>query len=109
MLTTLLSGISLGSHDGCSWPPSFTRTLSLLVHADRQVVGEKEEAEGTVNVRTRDNVVHGMRSLASVKQVLLEEKASRSLASIFGAHEDTPSNEAAEQHAQNGAATAAAR
>ncbi|KAK9915530.1 hypothetical protein WJX75_000385 [Coccomyxa subellipsoidea] len=27
------------------------------------VVGEKEEAEGTVNVRTRDNVVHGMHSL----------------------------------------------
>lgn len=72
-------------------------------------MGEKEEAEDTVNVRTRDNVVHGMHSLASVKQVLLEEKASRSLASIFGAHEDAPSNQAAEEHAQNGAAAAAAQ
>ncbi len=72
-------------------------------------MGEKEEAEGTVNVRTRDNVVHGMHSLASVKDVLLEEKASRSLTSIFGSHEDTSNAEAADQHAQNGAALAAAQ
>ena len=73
------------------------------------MVGEKEEAEGTVNVRTRDNVVHGMRSLASVKQVLLEEKASRSLTSSFGGHEDTSSAEASDQHVQNGVALTTAR
>lgn len=74
----------------------------------RQVVGEKEEAEGAVNVRTRDNVVHGMHSLDSVKQVLLEEKATRSLTSIFGSHEGAEEKgQHAEQHAQNGAPVAA--
>ena len=41
-----------------------------------QVVGEKEAAEGTVNVRTRDNVVHGMHALEDVKQVGLVETLS---------------------------------
>ena len=73
-----------------------------------QVVGEKEEAEGTVNVRTRDNVVHGMHSLESVEQVLLEEKSTRSLTSIFGAHGNAAEKrEHAEAHAQNGAPVAA--
>lgn len=30
------------------------------------VVGEKEATNGTVNVRTRDNKVHGERSIADV-------------------------------------------
>lgn len=30
------------------------------------VVGEKESSNGTVNVRTRDNKVHGERSVAEV-------------------------------------------
>ena len=30
------------------------------------VVGEKEQANGTVNVRTRDNKVHGEHSVADV-------------------------------------------
>lgn len=47
------------------------------------MVGEKEEADGTVNVRTRDNVVHGMHSLDAVRDVLLREKATRSLTSVF--------------------------
>ena len=92
---------------GCSVPAN--AAFSAYPCHDLQVVGEKEEAEGTVNVRTRDNVVHGMHSLASVQQVLLEEKASRSLASIFSAHEDAPSTEAADLYAQNGAAVAAAQ
>ena len=41
-----------------------------------QVVGEKEAAEGTVNVRTRDNVVHGMHALEDVKQLGLGGKPS---------------------------------
>lgn len=42
------------------------------------------QAEGTVNVRTRDNVVHGMRPLQEVKQLLAQERDSRSLESAFG-------------------------
>ena len=49
------------------------------------MVGEAEKAEGTVNVRTRDNQVHGMHKLADVLRVLREEKATRSLQSLFGA------------------------
>lgn len=47
------------------------------------VIGEKEKAERTVNVRTRDNVVHGMHSLQDLKNILLEERDSRSLTSLF--------------------------
>ena len=73
-----------------------------------QVVGEREEAEGTVNVRTRDNVVHGMHPVESVKQVLLEEKAMRSLTSMFSFHEDAVARGPADQHMRNGAPVAAA-
>ena len=52
-----------------------------------QVVGEKEREQKTVNVRTRDNVVHGEHKLSDVVQVLLQEKAERSLVSLFGGHE----------------------
>lgn len=48
------------------------------------VVGEAEAAAGTVNVRTRDNVVHGMFAAADVVEILKEEKGARALASIFG-------------------------
>jgi hypothetical protein len=42
-----------------------------------------------VNVRTRDNVVHGMRSIGEVVQLLAHERDSRSLTSAFGSkHED---------------------
>ncbi len=49
-------------------------------------------------------MVHGMHSLESVKQVLLEEKTTRSLTSIFGAHEDAQSSVAQRSEAteQNG-------
>ncbi|GBF99477.1 threonyl-tRNA synthetase [Raphidocelis subcapitata] len=47
------------------------------------VVGEAEAAEGTVNVRTRDNVVHGMYSAADVVAIMKEEKDARALESIF--------------------------
>ncbi|CAL8462423.1 g1956 [Coccomyxa elongata] len=48
------------------------------------VVGEAEKERKTVNVRTRDNVVHGEHPLESVVQVLQQEKAQRSLESLFG-------------------------
>jgi threonyl-tRNA synthetase len=39
--------------------------------------------ERTVNLRTRDNVVHGMFKLADVVTILQEERDARALASIF--------------------------
>ncbi|NXL32082.1 SYTC protein, partial [Glaucidium brasilianum] len=42
------------------------------------VVGEKEKASGTVNIRTRDNKVHGERTVADTVERLLELKCSRS-------------------------------
>ncbi|NXO53184.1 SYTC protein, partial [Aramus guarauna] len=42
------------------------------------VVGEKEKASGTVNIRTRDNKVHGERTIADTVKRLLELKCSRS-------------------------------
>lgn len=41
------------------------------------VVGEKEKSSDTVNVRTRDNKVHGERSLKDCMERLKELKASR--------------------------------
>ncbi|NXV23575.1 SYTC protein, partial [Cepphus grylle] len=42
------------------------------------VVGEKEKASETVNIRTRDNKVHGERTIADTVERLLELKRSRS-------------------------------
>uniref|UniRef100_A0A8D0KED3 threonine--tRNA ligase n=1 Tax=Salvator merianae TaxID=96440 RepID=A0A8D0KED3_SALMN len=42
------------------------------------VVGEKEKASGTVNIRTRDNKVHGERTVAETVERLLQLKRSRS-------------------------------
>lgn len=43
------------------------------------VVGEKEQANGTVNVRTRDNKVHGERSLEQIKKIFGELAEKRIL------------------------------
>ncbi|NXY18865.1 SYTC protein, partial [Atrichornis clamosus] len=42
------------------------------------VVGEKEKTSGTVNIRTRDNKVHGERTIADTVERLLQLKSSRS-------------------------------
>ncbi|NXE92098.1 SYTC protein, partial [Menura novaehollandiae] len=42
------------------------------------VVGEKEKTSGTVNIRTRDNKVHGERTIADTVERLLQLKCSRS-------------------------------
>ncbi|NWV11291.1 SYTC protein, partial [Ptilonorhynchus violaceus] len=42
------------------------------------VVGEKEKASETVNIRTRDNKVHGERTIADTVERLLQLKCSRS-------------------------------
>lgn len=47
------------------------------------VVGEQEREARTVNVRTRDNVVHGMHSLSSVVEVMSRERKEKSKSSLF--------------------------
>lgn len=42
------------------------------------VVGEKEKASGTVNIRTRDNKVHGERTVEETMARLQQLKRSRS-------------------------------
>lgn len=42
------------------------------------VVGEKEKTSGTVNIRTRDNKVHGERTLSETIERLQQLKQSRS-------------------------------
>ena len=42
------------------------------------VVGEKEQANGTVNVRTRDNKVHGEHSVVDVTRRFAHLQQSRS-------------------------------
>ena len=70
---------------GTQVPHAVVQGEHIQQHAcDDQVVGESERAARTVNVRTRDNQVHGMRPLAEVTAVLLREKAERSLGSLFG-------------------------
>jgi len=51
------------------------------------VVGEEEAKQGTVNVRTRDNHVHGQHPIAHVLAKLAEEKATRSNETCFKAAE----------------------
>ncbi|KAL6782374.1 TST1 [Auxenochlorella protothecoides x Auxenochlorella symbiontica] len=48
------------------------------------VVGAAEREQRTVNVRTRDNQVHGQRQLDDVLRVIGEEREARSLTSLFG-------------------------
>eukprot|EP00740_Mantoniella_antarctica_P009276 CAMPEP_0181367474 /NCGR_PEP_ID=MMETSP1106-20121128/11429_1 /TAXON_ID=81844 /ORGANISM="Mantoniella antarctica, Strain SL-175" /LENGTH=731 /DNA_ID=CAMNT_0023483237 /DNA_START=149 /DNA_END=2344 /DNA_ORIENTATION=+ len=48
------------------------------------VVGEGERTNGTVNVRTRDNVVHGEHKLDALLEVLSQEREVRSLTCMFG-------------------------
>ena len=43
------------------------------------VVGEKERENGTVNIRTRDNKVHGEKSIAQVKELFKELSEKRIL------------------------------
>lgn len=40
-------------------PSIMSITCTILSHPSHAVVGEKEQANKTVNVRTRDNQVHG--------------------------------------------------
>ena len=48
------------------------------------MVGEKERADRLVNVRTRDNKVHGMHPIDDVIKQLVSERDTRSLIPCFG-------------------------
>ena len=59
------------------------------------VVGEKEQSNGTVNVRTRDNKQHGEFSVADVLdkfRVLAAERVLKSEEHGWGAVEETVNN-----------------
>lgn len=49
------------------------------------VVGEKEQNMSTVNVRTRDNQVHGEHAIVHVLDVMMDERSKRSIVGCFGA------------------------
>ena len=69
------------------------------------VVGEGEKTNGTVNVRTRDNVVHGEHKLEALLEVLTEERRVKSLTCMFGVEKSAAV--AAEKAAAEEAAKAA--
>lgn len=48
-------------------------------------------------MRTRDNVVHGMRTVAEVKQLLAQERDSRSLTSAFASSKEEEGSGGQEQ------------
>lgn len=50
------------------------------------------QAENTVNVRTRDNVVHGMFKLDDLKQLLVAERDGRSLVSTLAGKGQPPAD-----------------
>ena len=61
----------------CSFSLSLSLSLSLSPPSLSPVVGEKEETHDTVNVRTRDNKVHGEHQLEDLIPRLVRLKESR--------------------------------
>lgn len=57
--------------------PGVCAPFKVLLLFSCAVVGEKEKSSDTVNVRTRDNKVHGERSLTDCMERLRQLKASR--------------------------------
>ena len=93
-----------GQHTSCSSTSEADCLCFLVPCLAVQVVGKKEEDEKTVNVRTRDNKVHGMVSWDELSKVLLEEKSTRSLTSCFGkGHANNAEPKQAQEAAQKGA------
>lgn len=48
------------------------------------MLGEKEQVAETVNVRTRDNQVHGEHALSHVIEIMSKERDTHSLEGLFG-------------------------
>ncbi|MEW5303635.1 MAG: hypothetical protein WDW36_006308 [Sanguina aurantia] len=72
------------------------------------VVGEAEKAQKLVNVRTRDNIVHGMYQLEELVSILCSERDLRALASQFHPRAGDGAGEGAAA-AADGVATLAVR
>ncbi|XP_067888845.1 threonine--tRNA ligase 1, cytoplasmic [Heterodontus francisci] len=71
----LMSDVDLDQ--GCTLNKKI-RNAQLAQYNFILVVGEKEKSSETVNVRTRDNKVHGERTISETIQRLLQHKKSRS-------------------------------
>ncbi|GCB76470.1 threonine--tRNA ligase 1, cytoplasmic [Scyliorhinus torazame] len=71
----LMSDVDLDQ--GCTLNKKI-RNAQLAQYNFILVVGEKEKSSETVNVRTRDNKVHGERTITETIQRLLQHKKSRS-------------------------------
>lgn len=72
------------------------RTAQISQYNYILVVGEQEKDNSSVNVRTRDNVVHGMHKVESVISILEGEKLGRCLVSQFKKEEDKAENGASD-------------
>lgn len=59
------------------------RNAQLMQYNYMLTIGDKEVENRTINLRTRDNVVHGELSLSEFIEKVKEELASRSLTSYF--------------------------
>ena len=59
------------------------------------VVGAEEVASRTVNLRSRDNVVHGALPLQEVVSLLAAERDTRSLVSCFAGHGEAAAEDVA--------------
>ncbi len=66
-----------------SCAPAQVREAQLAQYNYILVVGEQERVNRTVNVRTRDNVVHGMYRLDELVATLAAERDGRTLESQF--------------------------
>ncbi len=70
------------------------RNAQLMQYNYMLTVGDKEVESGTINLRTRDNVVHGELDLKTFITTIEKEKVDRSLTSHFkgeSAHEENRS------------------
>ncbi|GMH39789.1 hypothetical protein BSKO_07687 [Bryopsis sp. KO-2023] len=74
------------------------RTAQLAQYNYILVVGEQEKETGSVNVRTRDNAVHGMHKVEDVIEKLRVERDDRKLISDW--KKDTPDGEGAAEKEQ---------
>jgi threonyl-tRNA synthetase len=89
----------------CAWNPACPQ---LAQYNYILVVGAEEKEAGTVNVRTRDNHVHGQHSLERVVEVMQRERAARSLVGLFGEEGSQEAAAAAANGGGDGAAPAPA-
>ena len=77
-ICNILSIMLMNQATAVSLSPSLSLPLSLPPSLYISVVGEKEMSSQTVNVRTRDNIVHGEKTLKQLLDHMTRLKATRS-------------------------------